>query len=313
MANVDKCIKCGKCTRNCEFLSKYNLDFSCKEKLYNLAFHCFLCGKCNEVCPMNIDCMEYILELRRKKINENKGNVFEKEYKETIVEKTNYPFKNYDQSNAKVVFFPGCNFPLIYPETTKVIYQLLKDNINAGLAIDCCGKPISDLGLLEEENKIVNEINTNFKQLQVEEIVVACANCYYFFKDKLDVKVTSIFKKLKELNLGKKIEISNMNIFTPCQDRVKQDWLNDLKDFLPEDYKTTNLGQCCGLGASAKIKEPEIYNKLSSQFNNFDEGNIFVYCASCAAVFINAGSPIVKHVLTEILETKENVNKNFTI
>jgi fumarate reductase (CoM/CoB) subunit B len=308
MVSVDECIGCGTCRRNCEFLTKYNLDFTCREALYELAYHCFLCGKCNEVCPMDIDGKGYILELRRQRTAKNGGKIPEDGYADAVAEKMDYALRDYKDANTEVVFFPGCNFPAVYPETTRIIYQILKDKAGAGIAVDCCGLPISDLGLLEDEERIVTQINAELKAGGVKELVVACVNCDYFLTDRLDIKVTSVFEKLKELGVGKKIEVKDMKLFLPCSDRVDKRWLAELAPYLPEDYEIKNPLQCCGLGGAGKVKEAEIYDKFSSQFRDSDDKNVFAYCASCAGVFTKAGTQPVRHVLTEILETYEEAN-----
>ena len=38
--NIANCIHCGKCTKNCSFLTKYEIDISNTEKLKELAYHC---------------------------------------------------------------------------------------------------------------------------------------------------------------------------------------------------------------------------------------------------------------------------------
>ena len=45
-----------------EFLKKYGIDIGDTEKLKELSYHCFLCGKCTEVCPIGIDGRDYILK-----------------------------------------------------------------------------------------------------------------------------------------------------------------------------------------------------------------------------------------------------------
>ncbi len=64
---VEACTHCHVCQNQCEFLKKYGIDIGDTEKLKELSYHCFLCGKCTEVCPENIDGREYILNLRREK------------------------------------------------------------------------------------------------------------------------------------------------------------------------------------------------------------------------------------------------------
>ena len=40
---IEKCINCKLCTKNCDFLEKYNMDLSDFSKKEDLAYNCFLC------------------------------------------------------------------------------------------------------------------------------------------------------------------------------------------------------------------------------------------------------------------------------
>lgn len=71
---VEACTHCHVCQNQCEFLKKYGIDIGDTEKLKELSYHCFLCGKCTEVCPENIDGREYILNLRREKVEKIRWN-----------------------------------------------------------------------------------------------------------------------------------------------------------------------------------------------------------------------------------------------
>ena len=49
--NVENCIHCGLCTRNCSFFEKYDLDLQKFSEHPELAYSCFMCRKCSQVCP----------------------------------------------------------------------------------------------------------------------------------------------------------------------------------------------------------------------------------------------------------------------
>ena len=66
MKSREDCTHCGLCKKNCSFLEKYGLDIGQIEDREDLIYHCFLCGKCTEVCPQNIDGREIILEYASK-------------------------------------------------------------------------------------------------------------------------------------------------------------------------------------------------------------------------------------------------------
>lgn len=293
---VKDCIHCKRCTRNCEFLTKYNIDIGNVEELEKLAYHCFLCGECNRVCPKNIECREVVLKLRQKNVDKNNGKI--KGYPLLLAEKNNYIFKNYSKSNRKSILFPGCNFPSFYPKSLDKIIEIL-DSYNIGVAFDCCGKPIAELGLQKSEKRIIESINKNLRDNGVEEVIMLCPNCYYFLDTKLDVKIISIYDKLKELGIGKSIE-RELDMFIPCPDKDTFELLESINDFAPNTNKA-NKKQCCGLGGVAIVKEREMALGMSKALANH-KGQLHSYCATCCGNIKRAGDVDMIHILLEILE-----------
>ncbi|MFA7573749.1 MAG: (Fe-S)-binding protein, partial [Lutispora sp.] len=195
-----ECIDCGLCTEKCEFLNKYDINLKEFEaEREDLAYNCFICGECKINCPNEIDGRKIVLKMRER--SANNGQLESKRYFSTIFEKKNYLFKNYKYGRKKTVLFPGCNFPSFYPDTTRKLIRELKETADIGVVFDCCGKPINELGLTKDADKIVNNIDDKLAKMSVEEIVTLCPNCYYFLKDKLNVNVTDIYKKLCELGM----------------------------------------------------------------------------------------------------------------
>lgn len=302
--NVEACIHCGKCTRNCSFLSKYQIDIGAAEKLSELAYHCFLCGMCSDVCPVGIDGRNVILEMRQKIVKENKGKVDEKGYGMLLLEKENYLFRNYKHVSGKSVFFPGCNFPSFYPETNKKIISLFKEH-GIGVVFDCCGKPVAELGLKEQEEKIVKGIEKRLKENGVTQLITACPNCYSFLKGRLkEIRVISIYEKLNELGIGKEIE-KDINIFLPCPDRQEKELLKQMKCFITGEVHIIKEASCCGLGGCAAGKEPELAKGMAESIKKAGYEEVYTYCASCSGNLTRNGCEKVIHVLSEILETNE--------
>ena len=303
------CIHCNICTEHCLFLSKYNIDIGDMPNNEDLSYNCFLCGECRNVCPLGIDGREIILRIRQKQVLENKGKLKEKGYTSLVLEKNNYKFKNYKHT-SKSVLFPGCNFPSFYPETTKRLYEILNKKDDIGIVFDCCGKPISELGLEKEEKNILNKLNNNFKKKEIEEIILLCPNCYYFFKGKLNVKVTSIYEKLQELNIGETIN-KNIDVFSPCPDRENKLWYKYIEPFINGKINIINEAQCCGLGGCASVKEPELSKEMASISAKYN--NIYNYCATCSGQMKRNGAEKVSHILTEIIEVFESPDSKKSI
>ena len=146
MISADNCIHCHKCRENCDFLSKYGIDICDTERLRELAYHCFLCGRCTAVCPAGIDGRGIIMDLRRSRAASDERPSVEKRYKGLITEKRDYRFRNWKHATTGCVFFPGCNFPSMYPKTSAALSKLFAEK-GIGTVYDCCGKPMSELGL----------------------------------------------------------------------------------------------------------------------------------------------------------------------
>lgn len=300
-----ECIHCGACTRHCAFLDKYQMDIGDETQVEELAYHCFLCGKCESVCPVGINGKERFLEKRREKTRNNNGKITEDGYEMLIKEKQNYLFRNYRNVTSGRVLFPGCNFPSFYPQTTKKLAALLKKEAGIGTVYDCCGKPIAELGLEDQEKKIIQRINQGFRDAGVTEVIMICPNCYYFLKDKIDIKVTGIYELLGELGIGKKIKTKEIHLFTPCPDKEIRLWQKHMKPYLPEKVHVIMDIQCCGLGGCARAKEPEISRGFTDSLKQAGYDSIYTYCGSCAGKFVRDQMKGVHHILADILETGE--------
>lgn len=304
---ASNCIHCKLCTKNCDFLKKYNMDLEEFSNRKELAYNCFLCGKCKIVCPKDIDGKEIALDMRKEIVKSNNNVIIDKDYNMLLKEKNPYIFSNYKNSNKKSVLFPGCNFVSFFPKTAKELINELKKH-DIGVVFDCCQKPIEELGLEYDANKNLQSLKNKIKKDNIEEIIVVCPNCYYFLKDKLDTKIITIYEKLKEINIGKVIKEENIPIYYPCPDREEKLFFDTIKPFIDGNIKNSFKDtQCCGLGGCASSKESEISIKLAKSVSLVGEEKLFTYCASCVGNFKRKGFSNSYHLLSLVLGVKEEV------
>ena len=289
----DNCIECGHCTKNCPFLSKYNinlLDFTKKE---DLAYSCFMCNKCSHVCPKNLN-GKYISLLFRK--NNPK-------YKLVKLNKESYPFRNLPKKTRRSsdLLYLGCNFPAFYPETSKALIDLFKKN-GFVFSIDCCRNPVSSTGFNENPStRLENQINN----LKINRIVTACPNCYHHLKNKYKVEIISVYKWLEEYNYIKDIE-KPYNVFFPCSDRYNREIFRVIKRHAPnwnDKFKNTN---CCGAGGLAVKKEKDIADAMTASIQNEE---IYSYCATCSMYFSKYNK--VHHFASAFLGIDEEVKTDY--
>ncbi|WP_145994492.1 (Fe-S)-binding protein [Peptostreptococcus faecalis] len=300
------CIHCGLCTQNCDFLEKYDMCLQSFEDKPELAYNCFLCGKCKIVCPMDIDGREIALSMRKDHIENNSGKINSKGYSGLIAEKQNYIFKNYKKvGKGKSALFTGCNLLSYMPNTAnKLIDELHKHDI--GVIFDCCGKPIAELGFEEKEKIILEKLNDKFKKNNIEELITACPNCYYYLNGKVDVKIVDIYTKLHELGIGNEIEREKIYLFRPCPDRETEEVKEKLYLFAKNSKLVDLNEQCCGAGGVASVKESELAQGFRDDIKKQSKDKqIHTYCSTCTG-FFRAEGINVTHILTEILGVDES-------
>ena len=302
---TENCIHCGCCTGVCGFLKKYQMDLQGFSEHPELAYHCFLCSDCYHVCPRDINGRDVALQHRRNRVEDNGGRIAEKGYTALIAEKKDYLFRNEKKADKRSVLFPGCNFPSFFPETTAYLVNLLKDKADIGVLYDCCGKPLSELGLVKEDRQGLAALKQRLEKLGVEELIVLCPNCYHFLQTRLDIPVVSVYEKLRELELGDMIVEEQVNLFVPCPDKESQSLEKTILPFIAGQWKNIQGIQCCGLGGCAAGKEPEISDSFASKLNDKNLPNVYTYCASCAGKLRRSGVQNVHHVLVDILGTGE--------
>ncbi len=296
---ADRCIHCGACTKSCGFLEKYGIDLAGFAKRPELAYSCFLCGRCKALCPKDIDGARIALLMRQMRSDRAS-------YKGLLWEKSPYKFANYRKGRKKSVLFPGCNFMAFYPKTTKYLERLMSA-YDIGTIYDCCGKPVYELGLKEDFNQKLDRINSRLKELGVEEFIILCPNCYHFFKDKLEIPMVTIYQKLNELGEGQMIKRDRFPIYYPCPDREKKEMFHDLSQYLAGEL-TEPFGkvQCWGLGGCAGVKEPELSKEMAESAKKYSD-ELYTYCASCISNFRRKGMDGAYHVLPLILGIEEKV------
>lgn len=300
------CIHCKKCTKNCSFLEKYDIDLSQFEQRQDLAYNCFMCGKCKIVCPKDIDGREIALKHRQDEVNAS-GKIAQKGYSLLLLEKKNYLFKNYKNTNGKKsCLFTGCNFLSYTPNTAKKLIEICKDN-EIGIIFDCCGKPVYELGLEKDGQNIIDKLQSKFKKEGIEEIITVCPNCYHYLKDKLDVAVIDVYTKLGNMNLLTPIE-GEYDVFRPCSDRENNELFDLIQKQNPALIMNKLNEQCCGAGGCASVKEPEIAIKMRHDAINQSD-NIIAYCSTCYGFITQSGGNIT-HFLTEMLGVKEKKKTN---
>ncbi|WP_219809598.1 (Fe-S)-binding protein, partial [Campylobacter concisus] len=220
-------------------LTKYDINLLDFSKRKDLAFSCFLCDECYKVCPKDISGNEIALKHREQ---------IKKPFRYLNFLKSPYLYANNSPKKSRELMFFGCNFPGFLPKTTRKIIEILEP-LGVDFSIDCCGKPIFEANANFDKTK--PHLNELFAAKGVETLILACPNCYHFLKDKVDVKIKTIYEKFEELGINHEIT-EEAHIFYPCPERIHKPIFETFKKYVPnfkDSFKDVN---CCGLGGLAK-------------------------------------------------------------
>jgi len=302
--NNKECIGCGRCTKVCKFLNKYGINSDEYRHMPELAYSCYLCSECVRVCPVGIDGSEISKEMRNNFI-EGGGHLKGAGYKFLLMEKKDYLFKNYKNASYKSVLFTGCNFPAYFPKTTQIIASRLMNEAGIGMVADCCGKPVSELGMSDKGETIIENLEKRLQDCCAEEIITLCPNCYYYLKDRLDVRVVMIYEKLKELKMKTSPIDEDIDVFIPCPDKIDGQILEGIEGYAVRGRMKKIQGiQCCSAGGSASFMEPLITKSLLEDFSKVKKGKIYTYCATCSGMIAKSGTE-TEHILCRLFDSEE--------
>ena len=296
-----ECIDCGMCTKQCTFLSKYDInlkDFTYKE---DIRFECFMCDNCKDVCPKDLSGSQICRQLKEKDIKNEKKLKFMK---------NPYLFKNTSDKKSEKLLYFGCNYPGYYPKTCEKLIEICKE-YNIDFSVDCCQKPIYDNG---SEVDYTN-MQINLEKKGVKTIICVCPNCYHTFKKTSNFDVISIFEFLYKNNIGKKID-TKANVYFPCSDRHTLEIFEYIKKYLVDYNSPYESINCCGLGGGVIQQNKQIAMQISKQFEHIMKDkvqNIYTYCSSCSGQFAKYKLNNIKNILSEILDVNEAVSSNYAV
>src|SRR5699024_10150959 len=162
----------------------------------------------------------------------------------------------------------------------------------------------------KEKDDIKNRLEDKIKELGIEELILLCPNCYYYFKHNLNIKVSMIYEHedlmccLISKDLSNKIDGL---LFLPCPDKDQRIIYKMIEKYLyKENIQEIKDIQCCGVGGCASIKENQLTQKLQDEFKDYEK-NIHLYCATCSGM-ITKSTPNVEHVLCKLLNTNEKIS-----
>jgi Fe-S oxidoreductase len=205
----------------------------------------------------------------------------------------------------KIAFMPGCSLSSYSPEAVQNVLNYLKENFNNVSALQkCCGMPTLAIGQKELFTKRYEGLKEDIKYLDIDEIVVACQNCFLTLnKYSKDIKTTSLWTLIPQIGLPKefinKAKDSDVvfSIQDSCPTRDYSDIHNGIRLIIEElGYKyiesknTRENTMCCGQGGMVATVNPKLSHRIAQKIvSEFNTDHVVTYCAACRSSMYKAG------------------------
>lgn len=319
--NWDKCVECGECLVNCQYMNLSRKQAVRQIKKINrnkpsiVHKKCISCYACNAFCPHDAHPYERIhffwnrryvekgLPARASYLMPAKRPNFRQDIFYSQKEKALYKKWAADEPPAEIVLYPGCNFLTMPLLGTGALFEKLPVWGNWDL---CCGEMYFRMGLLDPVKKIARKLTDFYKNKKIKEMVFVCPAGYNMFSNVLPKQFGAEFdfKKtfftdwfISEL-ANNSFEITNplkksVVVHDSCHARVLgDDFMNRERKLLKmlgaNVYETKNnrsKGLCCGMAAGCtNFAALDIVKASLRQYKALNASpakEVAIYCTGC--------------------------------
>ncbi len=338
LLEIDACTRCGECMKPCpinvwgavddyipaekirmlrsiinsdrswmrKLLGKERDNSDILEHLRDNTFLCTLCGRCQQVCPVNIDQRQLWMAMRQEMVHRGYAPEILAQVREIVRKEHNvldYPNEEramwvdfmdeapdhlYQKEKAETLYFVGCigSFSPAVQEIPTSFARLLErageDFTILGEEEWCCGFPLIIAGLPEEAEALRQHNLEKLRELGAGRVVFSCPSCFYtwgnYYKPE-GVELLHSTLYIQRLIQEGRLEMEEFQQLTTYHDPC--DLGRGMKVFEPpreiikagarnfvELPENRERGFCCGGGGDLEMTDADITNKISMSLLN---------------------------------------------
>ncbi len=288
---LHNCTECKICIKACPFLEKYGLPKEIILQRKEEVFYCTNCSACSFLCKEGLDPAEALYFLKVSLLEE--GSTLGEKLKKSALSFTkkihSFPISHWEK--AERIFWPGCSLWGTYPHLIKELLKILNkfSDKKIVLVLDCCLDPLYQIGALGETKKGWQELNQRFLDYGINEVIVACTNCYKIFKRfSNNLRVFHILEILPEEEFQNTLNKPFFHLPCPAFKEM------DLKEKIVEKFKdkvdrVLPYPSCCGAGGGAYFSEEISESFLEKTLKLAGKRPILTFCFGCKNRFLKKG------------------------
>ncbi len=204
----------------------------------------------------------------------------------------------------KMGFMPGCSLPSYSPEGVRKTMEYLKELYPDLAGVQkCCGKGTKALGQEDKFHERFDGLQKDMDDVGIENMIVACQNCYKTIQGNSETDVTSLWTLLPKVGLPEHIrgkakdsdvvfgihDSCSTRYETELQDGIR--WiLKELGYQVKESEHSRENTRCCGFGGMIVPANPDLAMRvMERRGKDFETDYVVVYCAACRSSMMKAG------------------------
>ncbi len=326
-----RCLRCScdACIRHCDLMKYYSKYPKRIGEEVEITIHpgtldgngtvatrliatCNHCGICKEVCPLDIDTGEFLLQSHRAMREKGAMPWAYHDFWLRDMHAANGESaalcripEGYKQSSY--VFFPGCQLGASEPSYVMESYRfLLKNNPDTALMLGCCGVPAEWAGDEPLHRDVIDSLREKWEGIGKPIAVFACPTCKQVFEKYLpEIKGVFLYQRLGELGIHPAMEgrSETVSVFDPCTSRYEPELQQGIRDLavragfnlepLPYEGK---YARCCSWGGQVSVANPAFAREVVKVRTNQGNNPYIAYCVNCRDIFAAAKKPVY-HIL----------------